>query len=238
MIRIRHLDSLAPHTFPDPGRALADPNGLLAFGGDLSPQRLVAAYSRGIFPWYSEGDPLLWWSPDPRCVFATDGVHVSHRLAKSLHKSKWHWGMNRAFDDVMHACAAPRAQQDGTWITDDMITAYTNLHVLGYGHSLEVWEEDTLIGGLYGVCVGRMFSAESMFSRRTNASKTALIALARVLCSRDFPWIDAQVPNPHLLRMGARTIPRMQYLDELARLVTRPAPRDWPTTLAPVAALV
>ncbi|MGH8115183.1 MAG: leucyl/phenylalanyl-tRNA--protein transferase [Rhodanobacteraceae bacterium] len=238
MIRIRRLDTLAPNSFPDPARALADPNGLLAFGGDLSPQRLVAAYSQGIFPWYSEGNPLLWWSPDPRCVFATDGVHVSHSLAKSLHKSQWRWGMNRAFDDVIRACAAPRARQDGTWITDDMITAYTNLHMLGYAHSLEIWDDDALIGGLYGVCVGRLFSAESMFSSRSDASKAALVALAQVLSSRDFPWIDAQVPNPHLLRMGAQTIPRRQYLDDLARLANHPASRDWPRTLAPVAKLV
>jgi leucyl/phenylalanyl-tRNA--protein transferase len=238
MIRIRRLESLAPYAFPDPRQALADPNGLLAFGGDLSPQRLVAAYSHGIFPWYSEGDPLLWWSPDPRCVFATDGVHVSHSLAKSLRRSEWHWGMDRAFGDVMRACAAPRARQDGTWITDDMIIAYTNLHTLGYAHSLEVWDADTLVGGLYGVCVGRMFSAESMFSHRSNASKAALVALAQVLRSRNFPWIDAQVPNPHLLRMGARTLPRRQFLQELAPLVAQPTPRDWPRKLSPVAALV
>jgi leucyl/phenylalanyl-tRNA--protein transferase len=237
MIRIRDLDTLAPYTFPDPERALADPNGLLAFGGDLSPQRLVAAYSQGIFPWYAEGDPLLWWSPDPRCVFASDQVHVSHSLAKSLHKSGWRWGMNDAFEDVMRACAAPRAGQDGTWITDDMLIAYARLHALGHAQSLEIWEGDELVGGVYGVCSGRMFSAESMFSRRTNASKTALVALAQVLRARGFPWIDAQVPNPHLMRMGARMVPRRRYLDELASLVTRPAPRDWPRSLAPVAAL-
>jgi leucyl/phenylalanyl-tRNA--protein transferase len=138
----------------------------------------------------------------------------------------------------MRACAAPRTQQDGTWITGDMITAYTNLHTLGYAHSLEVWDADMLVGGLYGVCVGRMFSAESMFSRRSNASKAALIALAHVLRSHDFPWIDAQVPNPHLMRMGAHTLPRGQFLQELAPLVARPTPRDWPRTLSPVAALV
>lgn len=238
MIRLRHLDRLAPNTFPDPDLALADPNGLLAFGGDLSPQRLIAAYARGIFPWYSEGDPLLWWSPDPRCVFATDDVHVSHSLARSLHKSGWQWSMDRAFGDVMQGCAAPRSRQDGTWITHDMHIAYGNLHALGHAHSLEVWDRDALIGGLYGVCVGRMFSAESMFSRRTNASKAALVALAQVLRLRGFPWIDAQVPNPHLLSMGARTIPRRQYLGELERLVTQPPPDDWPQTLSPVRALL
>ncbi len=237
MIRIAQLDDLVLDHFPDPGHALAEPNGLLAFGGDLAPQRLLAAYRRGIFPWYSEGDPLLWWSPDPRCVFATDGVHVSHSLARAMRHSEWHWSMNRAFEQVMRACAAPRSRQDGTWITRDMITAYTNLHLLGHAHSLEVWEGEVLVGGIYGVACGRAFSAESMFSRRTNASKVALVALADVLHRRGFPWIDAQVPNPHLLRMGARSMPRREYLAGLARLVDAPAPRDWPGTLSPVRTL-
>ena len=233
MTRIQPLDPLAPSLFPDPRDALADPNGLLAFGGDLSPQRLVAAYTRGIFPWYSEGDPLLWWSPDPRCVFATDAVHRSHSLAKFLRKCTWQWSMNGAFDEVMHECAAPREDQQGTWITPDMITAYTNLHLLGYAHSLEVWDGDTLVGGLYGVAIGRMFSAESMFSRRTNASKVALHALAQTLHERGFPLIDAQVSNPHLLRMGAHEMPRARFLAKLARLATEPVPQDWPRARAP-----
>lgn len=237
MTRIQPLDQFTPTVFPDPGTALADPNGLLAFGGDLSPQRLVAAYSRGIFPWYSEGDPLLWWSPDPRCVFATDGVHVSHSLRKFLHRSTWTWSMDRAFDEVMHACAGPRKGETGTWITHDMLTAYTNLHLLGHAHSLEVWDADSLIGGTYGVSIGRMFSAESMFSRRTNASKVALVALAQTLRRRGFPWIDAQVPNPHLLRMGARTIPRREFLAALVQLTAQPAAHDWPRSLSPVADL-
>lgn len=234
MIRIARLDDLAPDRFPDPRRALADPNGLLAFGGDLSPQRLLAAYRQGIFPWYSEGDPLLWWSPDPRCVFASDGVHVSHSLRKALRRCGWEWSMNRAFEAVMRACAAPRARQDGTWITAGMLTAYTNLHLLGHAHSLEIWDGDALVGGLYGVAAGRAFSAESMFSLRTNASKAALVALAGVLRQRGCPQIDAQVPNPHLARMGARTLARAAYLAELARLVEMPAPRDWPRRRAPV----
>lgn len=228
MMRVHPLDPLAPNRFPDPRDALADPNGLLAFGGDLSPQRLLAAYTRGIFPWYSEGDPLLWWSPDPRCVFATDAVHRSRSLAKFLRKCTWQWSMNGAFDKVMRACAAPREDQQGTWITPDMITAYTNLHLLGHAHSLEVWDGGALVGGIYGVVVGRMFSAESMFSRRSNASKVALHALAKVLHARGFPLIDAQVPNPHLLRMGAREMPRAQFLERLARLAAESAPQDWP----------
>lgn len=237
MIRIARLDELALDRFPEPGKALADPNGLLAFGGDLSPQRLLAAYRRGIFPWYSEGDPLLWWSPDPRCVFASNAIHVSHSLHKALRNCTWQWSMNRAFEAVMHACAAPRSGQDGTWITADMVTAYTNLHLLGHAHSLEIWDDEMLVGGIYGVAIGRTFSAESMFSRRTNASKAALLALARVLQARDFPMIDAQVPNPHLLSMGARTITRSRYLRMLAQLATSPAPRDWPRTLSPIRSL-
>lgn len=237
MIRIQPLDPLAPALFPDPRHALAEPNGLLAFGGDLSPQRLVAAYTRGIFPWYSEGDPLLWWSPNPRCVFATDAVHRSRSLAKFLRKSTWQWSMDCAFEEVMRACAAPREDQQGTWITPDMITAYTNLHRLGYAHSLEVWDDDELVGGLYGVAVGRMFSAESMFSRRTNASKVALHALAGTLRGRGFPLIDAQVPNPHLVRMGAHDMPRARFLSELARLVAEAAPQDWPRARIPARTL-
>lgn len=237
MIRLRSLDGLAPTAFPDPAGALAEPNGLLAFGGDLSPQRLVAAYARGIFPWYSEGDPLLWWSPDPRCVFATDDIHVSHSLARFLRHCRWTWGMDRAFERVMRECAAPRTGQHGTWITPDMLVAYTNLHLLGYAHSLEVWEGDELVGGIYGVAVGRLFCAESMFSRRVNASKVALLTLARVLRERDMPWIDAQVPNPHLLSLGARLLPRASFLAELAKLAAQPAPRDWPTALSPASGL-
>ncbi|HEX5352654.1 MAG TPA: leucyl/phenylalanyl-tRNA--protein transferase [Rhodanobacteraceae bacterium] len=235
MIRIPPLDAFAPNTFPDPELALADPDGLLAYGGDLSPQRLVAAYSRGIFPWYSEGEPLLWWSPDPRCVFATDEVHVSRSLAKFLRKCTWQWSMDRAFEAVMGGCAEPRADQPGTWITPDMLAAYTNLHQLGHAHSLEVWDADELVGGIYGVAVGRMFSAESMFSRRSNASRLALLALARVLRERGFPWIDAQIPNPHLLRMGARTLPRCVFLSELSRLSAEAAPNDWPAGMSPIA---
>lgn len=236
MSRIHSIDLLAPDAFPDPATALGEPNGLLAFGGDLSPQRLVAAYKRGIFPWYSEGDPLLWWSPDPRCLFATDGVHESRSLRRFLRHCDWSWSMDRAFGPVMRKCAAPRAGQHGTWITPDMLTAYTNLHLLGHAHSLEIWEDDELVGGVYGVVVGRMFCAESMFSRRSNASKVALVMLAATLRERGMPWIDAQVPNPHLLALGARLLPRARFLDELARLVALPAPRDWPTMRTPVRA--
>lgn len=227
-LQIQSLDAAAPDAFPSPARALSSPNGLLAFGGDLSPARLRAAYSHGIFPWYSEGDPLLWWSPDPRCVFAIDGVHVSHSLAKFLRHCAWTWTVDRAFEDVMLGCAAPRHGQDGTWITPDMRVAYVNLHALGHAHSIEVWEGDRLVGGTYGVASGRAFSAESMFSRRTNASKVALLALAMVLRERGSPWIDAQVPNPHLMRMGAHTLPRARFLRELALLAAQRPLTGWP----------
>jgi leucyl/phenylalanyl-tRNA--protein transferase len=238
MTRIQPLDALPPGTFPDPAGALADPNGLLAFGGDLSPQRLVAAYAHGIFPWYSEGDPLLWWSPDPRCVFATDGVHVSHSLAKFIRKCNWQWSMDCAFEDVMRGCAAPRDGHPGTWITPDMLTAYGNLHLLGHAHSLEIWDGDTLIGGTYGVVAGRMFSAESMYSRRTNASKVALHALARAQRAPRFAWVVGQGTKPHIVRRGACSMSRGRFLAELARLAEQPAPTDWPRVRRPVAALI
>ncbi|HET9836120.1 MAG TPA: leucyl/phenylalanyl-tRNA--protein transferase [Rhodanobacteraceae bacterium] len=234
MIRLTQLPDDDPEGFPNPARALCDPNGLLAFGGDLSPQRLVGAYSRGIFPWYSQGDPLLWWSPDPRCVFATDGVHVSRRLARTLRRSAWMLSMDRAFARVMRECAAPRTGEPGTWITGDMLAAYTRLHEIGYAHSLEVWSDEMLVGGIYGVSIGRVFSAESMFSRANDASKCALLALCLTLHGWGFPLLDAQVPNPHLQRMGAVTIPRAEYLGRLRTLVAQPGPAEWrlPLTLA------
>lgn len=234
MRRIARLDDFDASRFPDPRSALADPNGLLAFGGDLAPQRLAAAYAHGIFPWYSQGDPLLWWSPDPRCVFATDGVHVSHSLARFMRHCGWAYSIDHAFEHVMRACAAPRAGQDGTWITRDMQVAYLNLHLIGRAHSLEVWHDDALVGGTYGVASGRLFSAESMFSRATNGSKVALVMLARWLGARGFPWIDAQVPNPHLMRMGARALPRATFLDELERLRDLPGPSAWRTPRRPL----
>lgn len=238
MIRLAQLDPDQPEYFPDPTQALHDPNGLLAFGGDLSPQRLLAAYRRGIFPWYSQGDPLLWWSPDPRCVFMTDRLHVARRLRRSLRHSTWTLTINCAFAQVMRECAAPRTYESGTWITPDLQCAYARLHELGHAHSLEVWDGEALIGGIYGVAIGRVFSAESMFSRVSDASKAALLALCRTLHGWSFPLLDAQVPNPHLLRLGAIEWPRADYLRALGDLAEQTGPHSWRLTFTRVSDLV
>ena len=210
--------------FPPAESALREPDGLLAIGGDLSPARLLNAYAHGIFPWYSEGQPLLWWSPDPRMVFATDGVRLSSRFWRQLRRSDWTVTADGAFDEVMLACAtAPRAGQRGTWITDAMRGAYSRLHALGHAHSVEVRDgEGLLVGGLYGVAVGRMFFGESMFSARSGGSKLALAGLARVLHGWGWPLLDAQVENPHLLSLGARSLPRPLFLAEVRRLTALP----------------
>ncbi|HEY4529737.1 MAG TPA: leucyl/phenylalanyl-tRNA--protein transferase [Luteimonas sp.] len=210
--------------FPDPATALREPDGLLAVGGDLEPQRLLDAYANGIFPWYAEGQPLLWWSPDPRTVFATDAVHLSSRFRRALRRSDWTVVADQRFDAVVHACAtAPRAGQAGTWITDAMRTAYSRLHVLGHAHSIEVLDgRGALVGGLYGVAVGRMFFGESMFSARSGGSKVALAALARVLHGWGWPLLDAQVENPHLVALGARSWARARFVAEVRRLAVLP----------------
>ena len=218
MIRIPILRAGVREEFPDVDTALEDPNGLLAAGGDLSPQRLLDAYAHGIFPWYSQGEPILWWSPDPRMVFATDMVHVSTRLRRWLRGCDWTIRADTAFAQVMRACAAPRATQRGTWITREMLDAYTGLHALGYAHSVEVYDSERLVGGIYGVAVGHMFFGESMFSAATNASKVALLALCRVLRGWGFPLLDAQVESPHLMSLGAFNMPRKQFRAEVARL--------------------
>ncbi|MEN1940496.1 leucyl/phenylalanyl-tRNA--protein transferase [Luteimonas sp. MJ246] len=215
-------DPRAP--FPDPATALREPDGLLAVGGDLSPERLLNAYASGIFPWYSEGQPLLWWSPDPRTVFTTDGVHLSSRFRRQLRGSDWTVVADGAFDAVVHACAtAARGDGHGTWITDAMREAYSTLHALGHAHSIEVRDrQGRLVGGLYGVAVGRMFFGESMFSGASGGSKVALAALARVLDGWGWPLLDAQVENAHLVRMGAQSWPRHRFLAEVRRLSALP----------------
>ncbi len=213
-----------PHApFPDAAGALHQPDGLLAYGGDLAPGRLLNAYRHGIFPWYSEGQPILWWSPDPRMVFRTDGVHLSTRYRRGLRRSTWVARADTAFDRVIGSCAGiPRGGQSGTWITPAMQTAYRRLHLLGHAHSVEVFADGdcdaALVGGIYGVAVGRMFFGESMFSAASGGSTAALAALARWLHGRGWPLIDAQVENAHLLSLGAQHMPRARFLDAVARL--------------------
>lgn len=214
-------DPYAP--FPPASSALRDPDGLLAIGGDLSLPRLLNAYRAGVFPWFSSGQPPLWWSPDPRTVFATTGVRLSSRFRRELRRSPWTIRADTAFERVITACAqAPRAGQDGTWITSGMRQAYIDLHHAGHAHSVEVYEGETLVGGIYGVALGRMFFGESMFSARSGGSKTALAGLAHRLHAWGWPLIDAQVENPHLLSLGARRMPRAAFLEAVARLVEHP----------------
>jgi leucyl/phenylalanyl-tRNA---protein transferase len=222
MIHLPLLDDHAPDHFPDPRRALVEPNGLLAFGGDLSPTRLKMAYSHGIFPWFNEGEPILWWSPDPRCVFHTDQLRPNRSLRRALAGKAWRVTFDQAFRQVMEACAAPRAYQSGTWISPAMIEAYGTLHDQGHAHSVEVWEENRLVGGIYGVSIGQLFCGESMFSASSGGSKLALCALAAQLRRWGFPLIDAQVSNPHLLGLGAVEMSRSAFLRHVAVLVSTP----------------
>ncbi len=201
--------------FPPPERAV---DGLLAVGGDLRPERLLLAYRKGIFPWYHDGLPILWHSPDPRCVIPTDKVHVSRSLARVIKHGEYEVRYDTSFARVIRACKdAPRAGQDGTWITDEMEEAYTKLHELGYAHSIESFHEGELAGGLYGVAIGRMFFGESMFSWRSNASKVALVTVAGRLLARGTTIIDAQVINPVTASLGAEEWPRSVYLARLAK---------------------
>ncbi len=218
MIRLPFLDPAQPGWFPPIERALDEPDGLLAAGGDLSPQRLLAAYRRGIFPWFSDGEPILWWSPGRRTVFDTAAMHVSRRLARWLRGCDWHVRADSAFGEVMRACAGPRANQRGTWIGDDMIDAYERLHALGHAHSVEAWDGGRLVGGIYGVAIGRLFCGESMFSAETNGSKVALLALAAHLHDRGWPLLDAQVASDHLFTLGAFELPRAAFLARVGQL--------------------
>jgi leucyl/phenylalanyl-tRNA--protein transferase len=215
------LDDHTP--FPPVERALDDPNGLLAAGGDLSPERLLAAYSRGIFPWYSDTEPVLWWSPDPRMVLFPDEFVVSRSLRKTLRNAAYEIRFDGDFDAVLTACSAPRPGQPGTWITEDMRAAYNRLHRLGYAHSVETWIEGRLAGGLYGVALGAVFFGESMFSRRTDASKLALAALVKKLRTDGFGMIDCQLHTRHLESLGARTIARAEFIRRLRELIHSPA---------------
>ena len=222
MIRLAELDPAAPTRFPDPHGAMREPNGLLALGGDLSPARLLAAYGQGIFPWFGEDEPFLWWSPDPRCVFRTEALRINRSLRRQLRGKPWRLSMDRAFEAVVRACAAPRDGHAGTWILPEMIEAYTRLHRLGHAHSVEVWDGARLVGGIYGVAVGQLFCGESMFSAESGGSRLALVALAGLLRQWGWPLIDAQVANAHTLGLGAEEISREHFLHEVARLVALP----------------
>jgi leucyl/phenylalanyl-tRNA--protein transferase len=215
------------NTFPPVEQALRAPNGLLAAGGDLSAPRLLEAYRQGIFPWFSAGEPILWWSPDPRMVLFPEEFKVSDSLRKTLHRGRYEvrtdsapsTGLRTGFEQVMRACAAPRDGANGTWIHEDMIDAYCELHRQGFAHSVETWMDGELVGGLYGMALGRMFYGESMFSRRTDASKIALAHLSAQLARWNFGMIDCQMNTPHLASLGAREIPRKEFIASLQDLI-------------------
>lgn len=230
------LPWLAPDSleFPAPEQALDDPNGLLAAGGDLSPARLLSAYRQGIFPWYEEGQPILWWSPHPRIVLIPEQIHVSRSLRKVMRRGDMQVTADRCFDRVLHACAGPRGDSTGTWITPEMAEAYSTLHKLGYAHSIETWRDGELVGGLYGVAIGRAFFGESMFSLASNASKLALVYLAGQLAEWDYGVIDCQVETGHLCSMGATSVPRAVFRDLLVDYTEAEsdelyAPKRWDT---------
>lgn len=214
--------------FPPLQVALREPNGLLAVGGDLSLERLIDAYTQGIFPWYSAGDPVLWWSPDPRMVLIPGQLKVSRSLGKTLRKGHYRICTDTAFREVMLACAAPRPNQDGTWISAEVVEGYCRLHQAGLAHSVETWMDGELVGGLYGVALGRMFYGESMFSRRTDASKLAFVHLVKQLQRWNFGLIDCQMKTAHLASLGAHEIPRSDFAALLGELVTQPGlPGKW-----------
>jgi leucyl/phenylalanyl-tRNA--protein transferase len=198
--------------FPPLEYALSEPNGLLAIGGDLSQQRLIKAYEKGIFPWFSEQDPLLWWSPDPRAIIKIPDLNINRTLTKFLKKSPFTVTLNKNFNDVIAYCSDAPFRRDGTWILPEMLQAYKNLHQLGYAHSIEVWQEQTLVGGLYGVAINGFFSGESMFYLKSNASKVALVYLAKHLKSANINFIDCQLLNPFLESMGCKEVKRDDFV--------------------------
>jgi leucyl/phenylalanyl-tRNA--protein transferase len=210
--------------FPPVDQALVEPNGLLAAGDELSTARLLDAYRRGIFPWFNDEDPVLWWSPHPRMVLPSGLVRVSRSLRRVARSGRFRVTFDTAFADVMRACAEPRPGQDGTWITPVMLAEYGRLASLGHAHSVEVWEEDVLVGGLYGVSLGRMFFGESMFARRSDASKVGLASLARQLERWHVPMIDCQATTAHLTSLGAAEMPRAQFVLAVDELVRQPGP--------------
>ncbi len=217
--------------FPPVSRALRSPNGLLAAGADLSPERLLDAYSRGIFPWFSEGEPILWWSPHPRMVLFPGELKVSRSLRRTVARATFETRFDTAFEAVMRECAAPRDGQAGTWIVPEMVAAYTRLHELGFAHSVESWRDGALVGGLYGILLGRVFFGESMFARETDASKAALVKLVERLRALEVRVIDCQQATRHLASLGAREIPRREFAQMLAESIQYPPTGSrWPAT--------
>ncbi|KXO82375.1 leucyl/phenylalanyl-tRNA--protein transferase [Stutzerimonas stutzeri] len=214
-------------SFPPLETALREPNGLLAAGGDLRPERLLAAYRHGCFPWYQEGQPLLWWSPDPRTMLFPDELHVSRSLRKRMRNGDYRVTFDTAFAEVIQGCAGPRSYADGTWITTPMQDAYVRLHEMGVAHSVEVWQQGQLVGGLYGLAMGELFFGESMFSRATDASKVGFVTLVERLREWGFALIDCQMPTRHLESFGARSIPRAAFAEALAMHLDRPNAADW-----------
>ena len=224
--------------FPPLQYALREPDGLLAIGGDLAPGRLLRAYRQGIFPWYNAGQPILWWSPDPRAVLLPDQLHLSRSLRKSLRRAPYDIRIDQAFDQVIAACAGPRPGADGTWITAEMQAAYRELHRLGHAHSVEAWQEGRLVGGLYGIAIGHAFFGESMFSHAADASKIAFAHLVRQLVAWRFELIDCQMQTAHLARFGARPMPREDFVHHLARACQAPdSPAPWVLDAAVASAL-
>ena len=213
--------------FPPLHRALREPNGLLAAGGDLSPERLIQAYRHGCFPWFQDGQPILWWSPDPRTVLFPDELHVSRSLEKCLRQQRYKVTFDQQFSQVIQACAAPRTYADGTWITTPMQAAYLQLHEQGIAHSVEVWRGEELVGGLYGLAMGQVFFGESMFSRADNASKVGFVTLVRQLQAWGFHLIDCQMPTQHLHSFGARAISREAFAEYLRNGLNLPTSANW-----------
>jgi leucyl/phenylalanyl-tRNA--protein transferase len=213
-----------PTALPPTSRALVEPNGLLAVGGALTPEWLIYAYRHGVFPWYSAEQPILWWAPDPRAVLFPAEFHVSRSLRRSIAKRGYETRINGAFAEVIAACAGPRHGTAGTWITREMRDAYLLLHRRGLAHSFETWRDGRLVGGLYGVALGRMFFGESMFTRETDASKVALARLVKECVERHVPLIDCQMPSPHLATLGSRSIPRVEFESRLGDLVNSRVP--------------
>lgn len=213
--------------FPSPHEALDEPDGLLAAGGDLSIERLISAYRHGIFPWFSDEDPILWWSPNPRCVLKPRDIHISRSMRKAIRKQHYCITFDKAFGEVIELCSSSRDRVGNTWITDEMKHAYTALHQQGIAHSLEVWREGTLVGGLYGLAIGKLFFGESMFSLEANTSKVAYIALAKQLEHWQYALIDCQVQNDHLNSLGASEISRAEFLEYIKLNVDEDPGHEW-----------